>query len=72
MENIEVAIRIRPINISELSSNDLEIWDSLSPQTIGISSEKNNELLNYRKIIPGQNTSFNFSKFPYEIILNYF
>ena len=63
MENIEVAIRIRPINFSELSNNDMEIWDSLSEQTIGISNDKYNELLRCRKIIPGQKTSYNFSKF---------
>ena len=63
MENIEVGIRIRPINITEISCNDLEIWDSLAPQTIGISNEKYNELLRFRKIVPGQKTSFNFSNF---------
>ena len=48
MENIEVAIRIRPINISELSSNDMDIWDSLNSQAIGITSEKYNEMLHKR------------------------
>lgn len=61
MENIEVAIRIRPINFSELSANDLDIWDALSPQTIGVPTEKNNDLIRYRKIVPGQKTNYNFS-----------
>lgn len=61
MENIEVAIRIRPANFSELSAGDLEIWDALSQETIGISAEKLTELLRFRKIVPGQKTSFNFS-----------
>ena len=29
MENIEVAVRIRPVNNSESDNNDLEVWSTL-------------------------------------------
>lgn len=76
MENIEVAIRIRPINLSELSSNDMDIWDSVNCQAIGIPSDKYNEMLRLRRIVPGQKISYNFSIFfslkIYNALLNCF
>lgn len=53
MENIEVALRIRPINQQELENNDIEIWTTQAADEVGISAEKYSDLIRMRKIAPG-------------------
>ena len=36
MENIEVALRIRPINYYERENNDIEIWNVNNSETVFI------------------------------------
>ena len=30
MENIEVALRVRPPNMGEIESNDIEVWNMIN------------------------------------------
>lgn len=61
MENIEVILRIRPINTSEINSLDTEIWETDNQDMVGIPTDKYNDLVRMRKIAPGQKNLFNFS-----------
>jgi hypothetical protein len=62
MENIEVALRIRPPNQSELERDDPEIWQTIPPNAVSLISERTLDLLKFRKINPGQKTNYAFSK----------
>ncbi|EAS00562.2 kinesin motor catalytic domain protein (macronuclear) [Tetrahymena thermophila SB210] len=62
MENIQVALRIRPINQQEVENNDFEVWSTLANDEVGISAEKYTDLIRMRKIAPGQKTSYLFNK----------
>ena len=70
MENIEVAIRIRPPSTRELENSDLEIWSVVNHETIQISPERYQELMRQKRAIPFQRTQYSFSKIYYGILLN--
>ena len=36
MENIEVALRIRPLNLSELNKEETEVWNVANGNTIAL------------------------------------
>ena len=61
MENIQVALRIRPQNRKEIEAEDPALW-RIKGNQVGIFSEDHMNLVRYRKIKPGQRTTFNFSK----------
>ena len=61
MENIAVAVRIRPQNQREADAGEISIWSTTGKDSILVKEEKYNELLNQRKIIPGQKTDFTYS-----------
>ena len=50
MENIEVAVRVRPINERERDNNDLDVWTVSSKEMIGITPDKYNILIRLGKI----------------------
>ena len=62
MENIEVLLRIRPVNASENNSGDLDIWNVVNNNSIYIHQDRYLDLIKTRKVNPGQNISFTFSK----------
>ena len=61
MENIQVALRIRPINDKEIENNEIELWSTANNTTVTIAPEKYNELLIRKRIPTSQKISFNFS-----------
>ena len=63
MENIEVAVRIRPQNEKEAENNEIEIWSEINGENLVIPIEKYDELIKLRKIAPGQKTNYTFSLF---------
>ena len=60
MENLEVILRIRPKNYSEIELCDPEIW-SIYGNSICIYPEKLNELIEMKKILPNQQNFFSLS-----------
>ena len=61
MENIKVAVRIRPLNKFEKECHDYELFSAIDDETVGFIPERYNELLRMKKILPSQKESFIFS-----------
>ena len=61
-ENIQVALRIRPLNYSEVQNNDKEIWQSYNPYSISLTPEMQNELVKAKKMGIGHRSEFTYSK----------
>jgi len=61
MENIQVILRVRPQSVQEQESNDQEVWQVLSSNTISMNSRSQEDLLKTRKISAGNRTEFTFN-----------
>lgn len=62
MENIQVALRVRPLNKKELARYDDNIWEIPNPDTIALSSSNSREYFASKKINCTGRTSFYFDQ----------
>lgn len=62
MENIQVCIRVRPHNPSEIEANDPETWEISESATIRLIPGKHLELVKSKKLGLTHRTDFTYSK----------
>jgi len=61
MENIQVAVRFRPSNQSEVANNDQDIWLFPDSYSTSIQPEFHEELVKAKKMGRGHKSDFTFS-----------
>ncbi len=60
MENIQVALRLRPLNKREISSSEEAVWKIPNPMTVCLDSNHSKELASTKKVNTSTKTTFNF------------
>ena len=60
MENIRVALRMRPINAREIAAKDEKAWSITHGNTITLHQQFQTELLSKKKISQGSKVSYTF------------
>jgi len=62
MENIQVALRVRPQSFFEAENNDREVWQAIGPSAISINPDVHADLVKTKKMGFGHRSEFSFSK----------
>jgi hypothetical protein len=67
MENIQVAVRVRPMNRQEILANDENIWTITSGNTVALNPQALKDLTNQKKLAANLKPQFSFDQvFDYE------
>lgn len=60
MENIQVALRMRPLNRREIQRQEVNVWQIQNNNTIAINPEATKEIAGSKKMLLSTRSSFNF------------